>query len=54
VVERPVELVDGVGPEGVANLRPIECDADGRLVPSVEDVPVIGEVAELVTVDRTP
>ena len=43
VVEHPVELVDGVGPEGVAHLGPVEGDAHG----AVRLGAVVGDVLEV-------
>ena len=45
VVERPVELVDGLRPECVARLRPIEGDP-GDLAPGVVVVGDVGEGTE--------
>jgi hypothetical protein len=44
VVERPVQLVDRVGPEGVADLGPVERDAHGTHV----EGPVVGDVGQVV------
>jgi hypothetical protein len=56
VVEDPVELVDGGGPEGVADLGTVEGDADGAEI--VAGVPVhrtvVGEVAEVEPLDLPP
>src|SRR5690606_10537442 len=43
VVECPVELVDGVRPERVAHLRPVEGDPDAADLAG----PVVGDVGEL-------
>ena len=50
VVERAVELVDGVRAEGVADLGPVEGDADGAVV----DGPVVGDVGEVEAGDLVP
>ncbi len=50
VVERPVQLVDGVGAEGVAHLGPVERDAHRAGV----DGPVVGDVGELEALDVAP
>jgi hypothetical protein len=50
VVERAVELVDGVRPERVAHLRPVERDAYGALV----ERPVVGDVGEVEALDLRP
>ncbi len=42
VIEGGEQLVDGLGPEGIANLGPVEGDANGALI----DRPVIGDVGE--------
>ena len=47
VIERPVQLVDGVRPKGVPHLRSIECDPDRRLRHPVAQVAVIGDVGEV-------
>ena len=54
VVERPVQLVDGVRAERVAHLGPVERDPHGRLRRTVDDVAVIGDVGQLEAVDRLP
>ncbi|SKV52166.1 Uncharacterised protein [Mycobacteroides abscessus subsp. massiliense] len=43
VVQGSVELIDGVRPEGIAHLGPVERDPDGPLA----DVPVIGDVGQI-------
>src|SRR5690606_23077374 len=43
VVERAVELVDGVRAEGVAHLRPVEGHPHGALL----DVPVVGDIGQV-------
>jgi hypothetical protein len=50
VVERPVQLVDRVGAEGVADLGSVEGDAHGAVV----DGPVVGDVGEGEPLDRAP
>ena len=54
VVEHSVELVDGVRPERVAHLGPVERDADGRLALPVDDVPVVGDVGQVEALDGLP
>ena len=54
VVERPVELVDGVRAERVAHLGPVERDPDDRPVAVRRDVPVVGDVGEVEAGDRAP
>jgi hypothetical protein len=50
MVEHPVELIDGVGAEGVADLGPVECDPHRPVV----DGPVVGDVGQLGSRDRAP
>jgi hypothetical protein len=50
VIERAVQLVDGLRPEGVAHLGPVEGDAHGAGV----DGAVIGDVGEVEAGDRLP
>jgi len=50
VLQRRVQLVDGVGPERVAHLRPVEGDADRRHVLGA----VVRDVGELEALDGRP
>jgi hypothetical protein len=50
VFEGGVQLVDGVGPEGVAHLGPVEGDADTADVLGA----VVGDVGELEAVHHVP
>ena len=51
VVERAVQLVDGVRAERIAHLGPVECHPHG----AVGDVPVVGDVGQILeTVDPRP
>ncbi len=50
VIERPVQLIDGLGPKGVAHLGAVEGDADRALI----DRPVIGDVREIHVLHRAP
>ncbi len=59
VVEGPVELVDGLGPEGVAHLGPVEGDAHrGKVAlavaPCALNPPVVGDVTIREAVDGAP
>jgi hypothetical protein len=54
MVEDAVELVDGVRPERVAHLGPVECHTDGRLRRPVDDVAVIGDVGQVEARDGLP
>lgn len=57
MVEHTGQLIDRVGPERVADLRPVERDTDGREIRSRPgiDGPVVGQIGEVgETVDRTP
>src|SRR5690606_23838494 len=50
VVERSVELVDRVRPEGVAHLGPVEGDPHAAQL----DVPVVGDVGEVEALHLAP
>ena len=50
VVQRRVQLIDAVGPEGVADLGAIERDADSARPPGA----VIGDVGEVEPADLVP
>jgi hypothetical protein len=50
VVQGSEELIDGVGPERIADLRPIDGDPHSALPLG----PVVGDVAERESVDRRP
>jgi hypothetical protein len=50
VVERAVQLVDGLGTEGVAHLRSVERHAHGALI----DGAVVGDVLEVEAHDGDP
>jgi hypothetical protein len=50
MVQRQVQLVDGVRPEGVADLGPVERDPDRARV----DRPVVGDVGKGEPIHGTP
>ena len=50
MIQGEVELVDRLGPEGVADLGPVEGDAHSALI----DRPVIGDVGERMALDLGP
>jgi hypothetical protein len=54
MVEHAVELVDGVRPERVAHLGPVERHPHRRLRFAVNDVAVIRDVRQVEAVDRLP
>ena len=48
MVEGAQQLVDGAGPEGVADLGPVDRDAHGAAPARVTHGPVVGHVGEIV------
>ena len=50
MIQGEVELVDRLGPEGVADLGPVESDAHSALIHR----PVIGDVGERMALDLGP
>ena len=54
VVEHPVELVDGVRPEGVTHLGPVERHPHGAAGRPGQHAPVVGQVGELEPCHRLP
>src|SRR5699024_9823002 len=54
VVERAVQLVDGVRAEGVAHLRPVEGDADDAVGAALAGVAVVGDVVEVESLNLAP
>ena len=56
MVEGAVELVDGVGPEGVPHLGAVEGDAHAAEIAAVGGVdrPVVGDIGEVESGDLTP
>jgi len=54
VVQRAIQLVDGVRAEGVAHLRAVEGDAHGALGRPVQSRPVVGDISEVEALHQRP
>src|SRR3954453_9471862 len=54
MLQNPVQLIDSMRAERVANVGPVECHPHGRPRCTVDDVAVIGDVGQLEAVDGLP
>lgn len=52
MIQRPVQLVDGVRAEGVADLWAVEGDADDAVGAAFANMAVVGDVREVVYTRR--